>query len=69
VTKKNLNLTQEANTLLTPNKDPNGLNFVTLDNIYEADKIKIIQKGFQLNQDGKIFFKNYYESTIMKELL
>ena len=44
-----------------PQKD--GLNFITLGNLSEAERIKIIQKGFQLNQDGKISLKKYYEGT------
>lgn len=39
----------------------NEPNFVTLRNIPEQEKIKIIQLGFQLNQEGKISLKKYYE--------
>jgi len=41
----------------------NGSNFITLGKISEQEKIEIIQKGFQLNQQGKISLKKYYEST------
>ena len=37
--------------------------FVTLGKISEDEKIEIIQLGFQLNQEGKISLKKYYEST------
>ena len=32
-------------------------------NISEDEKIEIIKKGFQLNQEGRISLKKYYEST------
>lgn len=54
---------QQYNLPSTQDKDPNGLNFVTLGNIYEQDKIEIIERGFQLNQEGKISLKKYYQST------
>ena len=31
--------------------------------ISEKEKIEIIKTGFQLNQEGKISLKKYYEST------
>jgi hypothetical protein len=34
-----------------------------LGKISEEEKIEIIQLGFQLNQEGKISLKKYYEST------
>jgi len=34
-----------------------------LGRISEQEKIEIIQRGFQLNQQGKISLKKYYEST------
>jgi len=34
-----------------------------LGKISEEEKIEIIQTGFQLNQEGKISLKKYYEST------
>jgi len=39
----------------------NGANFKRLSEISEEEKIEIIEKGFQLNQEGKISLKNYYE--------
>ena len=35
---------------------------ITLGKISEQEKIEIIKLGFQLNQEGKISFKKYYES-------
>ena len=37
--------------------------FITLGKIPENEKIEIIKKGFQLNQEGKMSLKKYYEST------
>jgi len=54
-TQQNLSSNQE--------KGLNGPNFITLSKIPEEEQIEIIQKGFQLNQQGKISLKNYYEST------
>ena len=42
---------------------PNSLNFITLGNLSEDEKIEIIQTGFQLQAQGKISLKKYYEST------
>ena len=44
-------------------KGLNGSNFITLGNISEEEKIEIIQRGFQLQAEGKISLKKYYEST------
>jgi len=38
-------------------------NLVTLSQISEEEKIKIIKTSFHLNQEGKISLKEYYEST------
>ena len=43
-------------------KGLNESNFITLSKIPEQEIIKIIQKGFQLNQEQKISLKGYYES-------
>ena len=40
-----------------------GPNFITLGKIPEQEKIKIIKLGFQLQAEGKIPLKKYYEST------
>jgi hypothetical protein len=37
--------------------------FITLGTISEQEKIEIIQTGFQLQAEGKISLKKYYEST------
>ena len=44
-------------------KAQNHLNFITLGKISEEEKIEIIQRGFQLQAEGKISLKKYYEST------
>ena len=44
-------------------KDLNGSNFITLGKISEEDKIEIIKLGFQLQNEGKISLKKYYEGT------
>ena len=48
---------------LTQTKAQNGSNFTTLGKISEQKKVKIIEKGFQLQAEGKISLKKYYEST------
>ena len=45
------------------NEAQNRANFITLGKISEAEKIEIIQLGFQLQAKGKISLKKYYEST------
>jgi hypothetical protein len=40
-----------------------GSNFITLGKILEEEKIEIIKLGFQLQNEGKISLKKYYEST------
>jgi hypothetical protein len=32
-----------------------------LENISEQDRVEMIKKGFQLQAEGKIFLKKYYE--------
>ena len=41
----------------------NGANFVTLSQISEKERIEIIKTGFQLQAQGKISLKKYYQST------
>ena len=38
-------------------------NFITLGRIPEEEQIEIIQRGFQLQAEGKISLKKYYEGT------
>jgi hypothetical protein len=38
-------------------------NFITLGKITEPEKIEIIKRGFQLQNEGKIALKKYYETT------
>jgi len=47
---------------------PNSLNFITLGNLSEDEKIEIIQTGFQLQAQGKISLKKYYETTYPNSL-
>jgi hypothetical protein len=44
-------------------KVQNQPNFITLGKISEEEKIEIIKLGFQLQAEGKISLKTYYEST------
>jgi len=46
----------------------NSLNFITLGNLSEDEKIEIIQTGFQLQAQGKISLKKYYETTYPNSL-
>ena len=41
----------------------NGANFVTLSQISEKERRKIIKTGFQLQAQGKISLKKYYQTT------
>lgn len=52
---------EQYNLSFDPNTPQNEPNFVTLGNISEQDKIEIIERGFQLNQKGKISLKEYYQ--------
>jgi len=38
----------------------------TLGNLSEDEKIEIIKTGFQLQAEGKISLKKYYESTVFQ---
>jgi hypothetical protein len=46
---------------LIAKKTQNEHNFITLGKISKDEKPEILQRGFQLNQQGKIFLKKYYE--------
>ena len=49
-----------------PSNEEKGLhepNFISTSQISDQEKIKIIQKGFQLQAERKISLKKYYEST------
>jgi len=48
---------------LNQKKALNGSNFITLGRIPEEERIEIIQRGFQLQAEGKISLKKYYESA------
>ena len=60
---KPLSDSQQYNLSLNQEKELNQYNFITLGKISEADKIEIIQLGFQLQSQAKISLKKYYEST------
>jgi len=44
-------------------KGLNEINFVTLGNSSEQERIGVIQTGFQRQAEGKISLKKYYEGT------
>jgi len=52
-----------VNLYLNQEKGQNQTNFITLGKISEEDKIEIIKLGFQLQNEGKISLKKYYEGT------
>jgi hypothetical protein len=60
---KPLSGSQQYNISSNQKKGLNGSNFITLGRIPEQEQIEIIQKGFQLQAEGKISLKKYYEST------
>lgn len=45
------------------NRNENGFIFVTLGKISGQEKIDIIKRGFQLQAEGDISLKKYYEGT------
>jgi len=48
--------------ILKQNKAENKSNFVTLSQLSEQERVEIIKKGFQLQAEGKISLKKYYQS-------
>jgi hypothetical protein len=60
---ESLSESQQYNIPSNEEKALNRQNFVTLGNIPEEEQIKIIKTGFQLQAEGKISLKKYYEST------
>ena len=54
---------QQYNMHSNQNKAQNEKTFVTLGKISEQEKVNIIEKGFQLQAEGRISLKKYYEST------
>ena len=54
---------QQYNIPSDQEKAQNRVNFIALGRISEQEKIEIIQRGFQLQAEGKISLKKYYEST------
>ena len=48
----------DTTTLNQKNED-----FISPSQISEEERVEIIKKGFQLNQEGKISLKKYYEGT------
>jgi hypothetical protein len=63
INKKGIFKDQQYNLSSNKEKGLNESNFITLSNITEEEKIEIIQTGFQLQNEGKISLKKYYEST------
>ena len=53
---------QQYDIALTQTKAQNGSNFITLGKISEKERITIIKTGFQLQAEGKISLKKYYEN-------
>ena len=60
---KPLSGSQQYNISSNQKKGLNGSNFITLGRIPEQERIEIIQRGFQLQAEGKISLKKYYEGT------
>ena len=60
---KPLSGSQQYNLSSNQEKGQNQPNFITSGKISEEDKIEIIQLGFQLQNEGKISLKKYYEGT------
>jgi hypothetical protein len=60
---KTLSHSQQYNISSNEEKGRNRQNFVTLGKISDEEKIEIIKLGFQLQNEGKISLKKYYEST------
>ena len=56
------NKTENAEALALSERSEQS-NFVTLSQISEKERVEIIQKGFQLQAEGKISLKKYYQST------
>ena len=54
---------KEGHTTFNQNEAQNESNFLSLSQISEQEREEIIQKGFQLQAEGKISLKKYYEST------
>ena len=48
---------------MTTEKRLHESHFITLGKISDQEKIEIIKLGFQLQNEGKISLKKYYEST------
>ena len=60
---KPLSNTQHYNLSSDQSKAQNQPNFITLGKISDQEKIEIIKLGFQLQAEGKLSLKKYYEST------
>ena len=58
-----LSESQQYNIPSNEEKALNWPNFVTLGKIPEEEQIEIIKTGFQLQAEGKLSLKKYYEST------
>jgi len=61
--RKTAERSEEYNIPCDQEKAQNRVNFITSGTISEQEKIEIIQRGFQLQAEGKLSLKKYYEST------
>ena len=59
---------QQYNIPSNQNEAQNSSNFITLGKISDEEKIEIIKLGFQLQVEGKISLKKYYESVSEVEI-
>ena len=60
---KPLSSSQQYNIPSNQNEAHNQANLITLGKISEQEKLEIIQRGFQLQNEGKISLKKYYEGV------
>ncbi len=56
-------LSESQNIYSNQNKGLHGANFIALGNLSEQEKTEVIRLGFQMQSQGKISLKKYYEST------
>ena len=62
-TKNNTLNSEQGNLPSNLQNAPQRPHFIKLSNLTQQERIEIIQKGFQLNQEDKISLKKYYETT------
>ena len=54
---------EQGDSTFSQKESKNSPNFVTLGRIPKKENIEIIKRGFQLQDEGKISLKKYYEGT------